>query len=72
MTTDEIVRALRELEAENQCLCMCDECHEGDSIKIEHVARYVNDLEGARNFFVKYFGAASNDGYCNPETNYRS
>ena len=32
MTTDEIVRALRELEAENQCLCMCDECHEDDCL----------------------------------------
>ena len=41
-------------------------------MKIEHIALYVNDLEGARNFFVKYFGAASNDGYCNPETNFRS
>lgn len=29
MTTDELVRALRELEAENQCLCMCDECYRG-------------------------------------------
>ena len=43
-----------------------------NSMKIEHIALYVNDLEGARNFFVKYFGAASNDGYCNPETNFRS
>ena len=41
-------------------------------MKIEHIALYVNDLEGARKFFVKYFGAASNDGYCNPETNFRS
>ena len=32
MKTDEIVRALRELEAENQCLCMCDECHEDDCL----------------------------------------
>ena len=41
-------------------------------MKIEHIALYVNDLEAARNFFVKYFGAASNDGYCNPGTNFRS
>ena len=41
-------------------------------MKIEHIALYVNDLEGARNFFVKYFRAVSNDGYCNPETNFRS
>lgn len=41
-------------------------------MKIEHIALYVNDLEATRNFFVKYFSAASNDGYCNPETNFRS
>ena len=32
MTTDEIVRALRELEAESQCLCTCDECYEDDCL----------------------------------------
>ena len=42
------------------------------SMKIEHIALYVNDLERAQRFFVKYFGAASNGGYCNPETNFRS
>ncbi len=26
-------------------------------MKIEHVALYVNDLENARDFFVKYLGA---------------
>lgn len=26
-------------------------------MKIEHVALYVNDLENARRFFMKYFGA---------------
>ena len=41
-------------------------------MKIEHIALYVNDLEGARSFFVKYFGAASNEEYCNPETNFCS
>ena len=30
---------------------------------IEHVAMYVNDLEKARNFFVQYFGAVSNEGF---------
>ena len=35
-------------------------------MKIEHVALYVNDLENARDFFVKYLGARSNDGYHNP------
>lgn len=34
-------------------------------MKIEHVALYVNDLEKARSFFVKYLGATSNDGYHN-------
>ena len=24
---------------------------------------YVNDLEGAKEFFTKYFGAKANDGY---------
>ena len=41
-------------------------------MKIEHIALYVNDLEKARNFFVKYLGAKSNDGYHNPKTDFRS
>lgn len=41
-------------------------------MRIEHIALYVNDLEAERNFFIKYFGATSNDGYCNPKTNFRS
>ena len=32
-------------------------------MRIEHAALYVNDLEGARDFLVRFFGAASNDGY---------
>lgn len=39
---------------------------------IEHVALYVNDLEGARNFFIKYLGANSNDMYHNRNTGFRS
>lgn len=39
---------------------------------IEHIALYVNDLEAARTFFMKYLGAASNDGYHNPKTDFRS
>ena len=39
---------------------------------IEHVALFVNDLEGARNFFIKYLGAASNDMYHNKKTGFRS
>lgn len=41
-------------------------------MKIEHVARYVNGLEGAQTFFVKYLGAKANDGYHNPKTDFRS
>lgn len=32
-------------------------------MRIEHIAIYVNDLEKARDFFAKYFGAVSNEGY---------
>lgn len=39
---------------------------------IEHIAMYVNDLEKARDFFVKYFNATSNDGYHNKTTDFRS
>ena len=41
-------------------------------MKIEHVAMYVKDLERARDFFVKYFNASSNDGYHNKSTDFRS
>ena len=41
-------------------------------MKIEHAAMYFNDLEGAKNFFIKYFGAKSNDMYHNPKTNFKS
>ncbi len=39
---------------------------------IEHIAMYVNDLEAARDFFVKYLGGRSNDGYHNKITDFRS
>ena len=39
---------------------------------IEHVALYVNDLVRAKDFFVKYFNAKSNDGYHNKKTDFRS
>ena len=39
---------------------------------IEHMAMYVNDLEKAKDFFVKYFHATSNEGYHNKETDFRS
>ena len=41
-------------------------------MRIEHIALYVNDLETAQRFFVKCFGATSNDGYHNPQTDFRS
>lgn len=41
-------------------------------MRIEHIAMYVNDLEGARDFFVKYFQAVSNEGYHNKVTDFRS
>ena len=41
-------------------------------MKIEHVALYINDLEKARDFFIKYFGGKSNDGYHNKTTDFRS
>ena len=41
-------------------------------MRIEHIAMYVNDLEAAKDFFVKYFGAISNEGYHNKTTDFRS
>lgn len=41
-------------------------------MKIEHIAMYVDDLEAARDFFIKYFDAVSNSGYHNEKTGFRS
>ena len=41
-------------------------------MKIEHIALYVNDLEAAKNFFIKYFNASSNKLYYNRATNFCS
>ena len=41
-------------------------------MKIEHVAMYVNDLEGARQFFERYLGAVSGDMYHNKKTGFKS
>ena len=41
-------------------------------MKIEHIALYVNDLEKARDFFVKYLDGHSNDGYHNKSTGFHS
>lgn len=41
-------------------------------MRIEHIAMYVNDLEKAKEFFVKYFNATSNEVYHNKTTDFRS
>ena len=41
-------------------------------MKIEHIAMYVHDLEATRDFFVRYLGGVSNDGYHNELTGFRS
>ena len=41
-------------------------------MKIEHIAMYVNDLEGAKDFFTKYFNATTDAGYLNKTTCFRS
>ena len=41
-------------------------------MKIEHIAMYVNDLEAARDFFIKYLSGRFNDGYHNAKTGFRS
>lgn len=41
-------------------------------MKIEHIAMYVNDLEGARKFFERYMGAISNNLYHNEKTGFKS
>ena len=41
-------------------------------MRIEHIAMYVNDLDAARNFFVRYFNAKSNEGYHNKTTDFCS
>ena len=41
-------------------------------MKVDHIALYVSELEQAKNFFISYFGAISNDGYYNKNTGFRS
>ena len=41
-------------------------------MRIEHIAMYVTDLEKAKDFFVTYFSAKSNEGYHNISTNFLS
>ena len=41
-------------------------------MRMEHVALYVKDLEGAREFFEKYFAAKSGERYHNHNTGFSS
>jgi lactoylglutathione lyase len=41
---------------------------DGEAMKIDHVGLYVNDLEGARDFFERYFGGKSGSMYHNHAT----
>lgn len=41
-------------------------------MRIEHVAMYVKDLEEAKAFFVNFFDGVPNEGYHNPDTDFRS
>ncbi len=41
-------------------------------MRIEHIAMYVNDLEKTKDFFLKYLGAVSDDGYHNKSTGFKS
>ena len=37
-------------------------------MKIDHIALYCLDLEGMKEFFIRYFNGVSNDMYHNPKT----
>jgi len=41
-------------------------------MNIEHFAMYVLDLEGTKDFFVRYFGAKPNNMYHNREVDFKS
>ena len=41
-------------------------------MKIAHIAIWVKDLEGMRNFYMHYFDASSNDGYYNHTKDFKS
>lgn len=41
-------------------------------MKIDHIAMYVKDLEGTKQFFERYFNAAANNLYHNEKTGFRS
>ncbi len=41
-------------------------------MRIEHLAIWAKDLEAMRAFYMKYFGATSNDRYHNPTKQFQS
>lgn len=41
-------------------------------MKIEHIAMYVNNLDAAKEFFIKYFDARANDLYHNKSRDFKS
>ena len=41
-------------------------------MRIDHIALYVSDLEGAKAFFARYFGVSAGNEYHNPKTGFRS
>ena len=41
-------------------------------MRIDHIALYCLDLEGMREFFVRYFNGVSNEMYHNPKTGLRT
>lgn len=41
-------------------------------MKIEHIALWVKDLEGMREFYMKYFGMLSNELYVNKQKQFSS
>ena len=41
-------------------------------MRIEHVAMFVNDPEGAKDFFVRFLNGKANDGYRNDSTGFSS
>ena len=41
-------------------------------MRIDHIAMYVNDLEAVKDFFINFFGAASNSKYHNQKTGFQS
>lgn len=41
-------------------------------MKIDHIAMYVHDIEGVKQFFERYFNAVANNLYHNQKTGFRS